>query len=201
MLLFLLQWLRRLSHVKILKWVTRFHPVYGAYSAPLKHKHQYWFGVLLLVRGILLVTFASTFGISNSINLLILLILGIVLLFYMTLVQPYKSAAILLLQSSCLINITVLSRFDIFAYTQPNKQALKEAAFGVSTRIVFIQFCANVLYSMAGSQCHHTCRKKQTGNESQENAKPMAAIAVNSSSVSLRDSIFEEPQKLLIDDP
>ena len=201
MLLFLLQWLRRLSYVKILKWVTRFHPVYDAYFAPLKHKHQYWFGVLLLVRGILLVTFASTFGISNSINLLILLILGIVLLFYMTLVQPYKSAAVLLLQSSFLINLTVLSGFDIFAYTQPNKQALKDIAFGVSTGIAFIQFCAVVFHSMAGSRYHRTCRKKQTGNESQENAEPMAAVVVNSSSVSLRDSIFEESQKLLIDDP
>ena len=85
-------------------------------------------------------TFASTFGISNSINLLILLILGIVLLFYMTLVQPYKSTTILLLQSSFLINLTILSGFDIFAYTQPNKQALKEVAFGVSTGIVFVQF-------------------------------------------------------------
>ena len=54
---------------------------------------------------------------------------------------------------------------------------------------------------MAGSQYHRTCRKKQTGNESHENAEPMAATAVNSGSVSLRDSVFEESQKLLIDDP
>ena len=200
--LFLLQWLRRLSHVRILKWVTRFHPVYDAYFAPLKHRHQYWFGVLLIVRGVLLVTFASTFGISNSINLLILLILGIVLLFYMALVQPYKSTALLLLQSSFVINLTLLSGFDIFAYTWPNTQALKEIAFGVSTGIAFVQFCAIVLYSMVGSHC--ACRKKQVDIEthnSNENANPLPTIAANNNSVSLRDSIFEESQKLLIDDP
>jgi predicted outer membrane repeat protein len=206
LLLFLLQWLRRLSHVKILKWVTRFHPVYDAYFAPLKHKHQYWFGVLLLVRGILLVTFASTFSISNTINLLILLTLGIVLLFYMTLVQPYKNTALLLLQSSFLVNLTFLSGFDIFAYTQPNKlkQILMEVAFGISAGIVFVQFCAIVLYSMFGSR--RIRRRKQIDNaaenrDSNENAEPMAAVVINSNSVSLRDSIFEESQKLLNNDP
>ena len=203
LLLLLLQWLRRLSHVKILQWVTRFHPVYDAYFAPLKHKHQYWFGVLLLVRGILLVTFASTFGISNSINLLILLILGIVLLFYMTLVQPYKNTALLLLQSSFLVNLTILSGFDIFAYTQPNKQTLMDVAFGISTGIVFVQFCVIVLHSMVESRCIFR-KRVEIDNEirdSNENAKPMAAVIVNSNSVSLRDSIFEESQKLLVDDP
>ena len=203
LLLLLLQWLRRLSHVKILQWVTRFHPVYDAYFAPLKHKHQYWFGVLLLVRGILLVTFASTFGISNSINLFILLILGIVLLFYMTLMQPYKNTALLLLQSSFLVNLTVLSGFDIFAYTQPNKQTLMDVAFGISAGIVFVQFCVIVLHSMIELQ--YICRKRvEIDNEirdSNENAKPMASVIVNSTSVSLRDSIFEESQKLLVDDP
>ena len=201
LLLFLLQWLRRLSHVKILKWVMRFHPVYDAYFAPLKHKHQYWFGVLLLARGILLVTFASTFGMPNTINLLLLLILGIVLLFYMTFTQPYKSAVILFLQSSFLINLIILSGFDIFAYTQPNKPALKEIAFGISTGIVFAQFCVIVLYSMVQSCC--TCRRRKAKNENHndsDNAEPMTAVAVNSHSVSLRDSIFEESQKLLTDD-
>ena len=40
-------------------------PLYDAYLAPLKHKHHYWFGALLLVRGILLVTFASSFTIPR----------------------------------------------------------------------------------------------------------------------------------------
>ena len=81
-------------------------------------------------------------------------------------------------------------------------QTLKEVAFGVSTGIVFVQFCAIVLYSTVGSWC--ICQTKQIGNESHdsnENAEPMAAIAVKNNSISLRDSIFEESQKLLIDDP
>ena len=198
LLLFLMQWLRRLTHFRLFKWITRFHPVYNAYFAPLKHKHQYWFGVLLLTRGILLVTFASTFGVSNTINLLLLLFLGIALLLFMTLVQPYKSVVILVLQSSFLINLTLLSGFVIFAYTHPNKLTLQAVAVGLSTGIVFLKFCGIVVYSVS-SRC--SCPRRQSGNESHSDnkAKSMAAV-IDSHSVSLRDSIFEESQTLLADD-
>ena len=74
-------------------------PFYDAHFAPIKDKHRYWFGVLLLTRGILLLTYGSTFAIPQNTSLLILLILGTVVLLYMTIVQPYKSTVILTLQS------------------------------------------------------------------------------------------------------
>ena len=40
LLLFLMQWLRRLPHVGIIKWIMRFHPLYDSYFAPLKPKHH-----------------------------------------------------------------------------------------------------------------------------------------------------------------
>ena len=73
--LFLVQWLRKLDQLRFLKWTNRFHPIYDAYFAPLKPKHYYWFGILLFARGVLLVTFASTFSVPDNINLLLLLIL------------------------------------------------------------------------------------------------------------------------------
>ena len=47
LLLLLLQWK---SHFRLLRWVPRLTPVYDAYIAPLKDKHHYWFGVLLVAR-------------------------------------------------------------------------------------------------------------------------------------------------------
>ena len=52
--------IRRISDFKLLKWIPRLNPVFDAYFAPLKNKHHYWFGVLLIVRGVLLVVFTAT---------------------------------------------------------------------------------------------------------------------------------------------
>ena len=147
LLLLTMQCLRRVTHIRVLKWMTRFHPVYDGYFAPLKHKHQYWFGVLLLARGVLLVTFASTFGISETINLLILLVLATVLLLYMTLVQPYRSTAVLFSQSIYMANLVLLSGFFFFSYTQSNGSTFQAAAIGLSTSLAFSQLCCIVLYA------------------------------------------------------
>ena len=115
------------------------HPVYDAYFAPLKHKHQYWFGVLLLMKEILLVTFA----IPQSINLLLLFVFTVSLLYYMCLVHPYKSSGIL---GSFILNILLLSGFYFFTYTQHNVQSTQQAiAIGLSTGAAFLRFSGIVL--------------------------------------------------------
>ena len=149
LLLFFMQWLRKISHFRFLKWTMRFHPVYDAYFAPLKHKHQYWFGLLLLTRGILLVTFASTFAVPRSTNLLLLLVLGTVLLLYMAIVCPYKSKVAFILQSSFLSNLVLLSGFVFFSYTQSAYQPTLQAyAIGLSVGIAFVKLCGIIVYAM-----------------------------------------------------
>ena len=198
--LFLIQWLRKLDKLKILKWINRFHPIYDAYLAPLKPKHQYWFGVLLLARGVLLVIFASTFGVPDTINLLLILILSVALLVYMTLVQPYLQAAVLALQTSFLINLTLLSGFVIFAYTQPNRATLLSASIGLSTGVAFLQFCAIVVYSIVAPRCSCLRRQSKVRGDNNVTEEPLPAV-VSSNSVSFRDSILEESQELLADVP
>ena len=41
LLLLLIQWIRKVSHYRLLRWTIRFNPFYDANFAPLKHKHQY----------------------------------------------------------------------------------------------------------------------------------------------------------------
>ena len=118
LLLLLIQWIRRISHCRLLKWTQRLNPFYDANFAPLKHKHQYWFGVLLLARGIIFVTFATNFSIPRDINLLVLLIFAGVLLFYTSAMSPYKSHALLAFQSSFFLNLCFLSGFIFFSQTR-----------------------------------------------------------------------------------
>ena len=54
LLLLFIQPLRRVSHLRPLKWISKLAPVFDAYFSPLKDKHQYWLGIMLLVRGILM---------------------------------------------------------------------------------------------------------------------------------------------------
>ena len=148
LLLFGMQWLRRISHFRLLRWLIRFHPVYEASFAPLKHKHHHWFGVLLLASGILLVTFVSSFAIPQSINLLLLLFCAIVLLYYMIIAHPYKSSKILIFQSSFFANLALLSGFIHLQGdgTQPTLQAV---AVGLSTGVAFLQFCGIIVHTYA----------------------------------------------------
>ena len=59
LLLFLMQWLRSVDHHGPLKFIGRYKPLYDAYFAPLKDKHHYWFGLLLLSQGLLLLVSPS----------------------------------------------------------------------------------------------------------------------------------------------
>ena len=154
--LLLIQWIRRISHLRFLKWTMRFYPFYDAYLAPLKPKHQYWFGVLLLARGVILVTFASAFEISQPINLLILLVFAGALLFYMLLVRIYKSQRILAFHSFCFLNLSLLSGFITFTHTRRNTDpTIQAAVVGLSIGFVFIQFCCIILHRVYALCCLH----------------------------------------------
>ena len=169
LLLLLAQWLRKLPKSRFAEWITQLHPVYDAYLAPLKHTHQYWFGVLLLVRGVLSVTFASTLGISAPINLFILLMLSIILLLYIAVVKPYNSAVVTFLQMSSIANLTALSGFFFFSYTQPNGADLRVIGVGLSTGAVFLKFCGIVLHAVMvkyhASKCSCSCKRKLVEEE------------------------------------
>ena len=203
LLLFLMQWLRTLPQRGLLKWVMQLHPFYDAYFAPLKHKHHYWLGALLLARGILLVTFISTFAIPQDINLLLLLIFGVSLLYYVTLNRPYKSSGILVLQSSYLVNLIILSGFIFFTCTQPNRPVLQSIAVGLSAGFAFLQFCGTVLHAVIIVWCCQGLKPRPY--ELEENNKPNNRVVCRAELVlsaaqsagGYRDSIFNESEPLL----
>ena len=142
LLLLLIQWIRKISHYRLLRWTTKFNPFYDANFAPLKHKHQYWFGVLLLARGTISVAFASNFSIPRDINLLILCIFVKLLPFYMFTMSPYKSHALLIFHGSLFVNLCFLSGFIIFSHTKSKiEPSMQTSAVVLSIGVAFLQFC------------------------------------------------------------
>ena len=87
----LIQCWRRISHIRLLRWINKFTPFYDAYFAPIKDKHQYWFGIQLLARGALLIVFTVTSSTSPLVGMLILVITLVMLFFYMSIKSVYKS--------------------------------------------------------------------------------------------------------------
>ena len=192
-----MQWLRRLPQRGIMKYVMRFNPLYEAYFAPLKHKHHYWFGALLLARGIVLVTFASSFAIPQDINLLLLLVLAVFLVYYMVLNRPYKSNGILILQSSYLINLILLSGFFFFAYRQPNGSTLQSVAIGLSTGLAFLQFCGTIIHAVIAPWCCKGPKQVHVQYDEDINEPSNHTRVGYSANDGYHDSIFNKSEPLL----
>lgn len=138
--LLLMQWLRKISHLKLLRWISRFSPVYDAYFAPLKDKHHYWFGVLLIVRGLLLVVFASTYSVYPNINYLFCLITSALLLCYSNYNRVYKRKLVQLTETFFFINLILIGGSEII------NQKTKYAVVYGSIFITLLAFCGVVIW-------------------------------------------------------
>ena len=151
--LLIYQNLQKISHFKIFRWVTNLKPFFDVHFAPFKPSHRYWFGVLLLARGVLLIIFSSTFATPKNTNLLLLLIIVLTLLLYMATIQPYRNKCILIIQSSFLVNILLLSAFVLYAETHENKYTLQTTTTGISIGVAFLQFCGIIICNVIRLCC------------------------------------------------
>ena len=140
--LLLIQCWRRISHLRLLRWINKFTPFYDAYFAPLKDKHHYWFGTLLLIRITLLISFTATSSISPFVSLLILLFTLVMFLFYTSIIPVYKSKLVCILESTSLLNLTFLVGSTL--YTKREETIFLE----VSIAFALIQFTVVVIISL-----------------------------------------------------
>ena len=161
LLLLFIQPLRRVSHLRPLKWINRLAPVYDAYFSPLKDKHQYWFGTMLLVRGVLLIILTITSGANPELNVLILLLLIAFLRFFISVQNVYKQMNVSVLESSTSLNLIVLSAGALYKWESIKSKTI---LLSVSIGIAFAQFCVIVVWSLIKpcSSAGWRCRQKQT---------------------------------------
>ena len=164
-------------------------PFFDVHFAPFKPAHRYWFGVLLLARGMLLIIFSSSYATPNNTNLLLLLITILILLLYMAIVQPYKNKRILVFQSSFFAKILFLGMFVAYAQTYNNQPTLKITAAGISVGVAFVQFCGIIIHSTV-VLCH--CKKNNThGNNAHVRLEEEPELEKDFSA-NYRDSIISD---------
>ena len=150
LVLFSVQWLRKKSHLKLLKWVSKLNPVFDAHLAPLEDKYHYWFGVLLIVRGILLVILTLTYTIYPEINYIMLLITASLLLMYSNYYGVYKNKLVQFNENFFLILLIVIGTTGIL------EQQARQIITYVSIGIGLLAFCGITI----GSRLFKLCTKK-----------------------------------------
>ena len=163
LLLLFIQPLRRVSNLRPLKWINKLAPVYDAYFSPLKYKHQYWFGIMLLVRGILLILLTVTSVENPELNVFALF-LFIALLFYLISIKNvYNQVDVRILESSTLLNLIILSSGTLYRW---DSYESRSKLLMVSIGITFAQFCVIVVWSLVKSclSAGWKCRRNQ-GND------------------------------------
>ena len=161
LLLLFIQPLRRVSHLRPLKWINKFAPVYDAYFSPLKDKHQYWFGAMLLIRGILLIVLTVTSAANPELNVFILFLFTTLLIFFISVNNVYKRMTVRVLESATLLNLIILSAGRLFQW-ESNES--KTVLLSVSIGIAFAKFCVIVVWSLI-KPCFRAslrCRQKQS---------------------------------------
>ena len=135
------------SH-KCFKWITRIVPLIETYFGPLKIAHYYWVGLLLLVRGVLLIMLTLTYTTLPSASLLGLVItLTLLLVFLAYTGRVYKNRFLSLLECSFFVNIHVLGISVIFIKLEVNNFS-QEVAVIISMTVAFIQFLGIICYHL-----------------------------------------------------
>ena len=149
LVLFSVQLLRRMSHPKLLKCVPNFDPVWDAHLAPLNHTHHYWFGILLIVRGVLLIILTLTYTVYPKINYIVLLITASLLLFYSNYHRVYKSRLVQLNESFFLFLLILIGATG--NHEEQTRRIIVYASVGVG----FLVFCGMIvgMSTLFGSWC------------------------------------------------
>jgi hypothetical protein len=133
--------IKHCSNIKYLKWINRLVPFFEPYFGPLKTSQFYWVGLLLVVRGILLIVLTLTYTTTPSASLLCLIIILTIL--FVTLVytgRVYQNWLLSLLECSFMVNLQVLGATILFIDLEQLSDTSKEVIMSTSAGIVFVQF-------------------------------------------------------------
>ena len=164
-LLFLfIQPLRRVSHLKQLNWINRLTPVYDAYLSPLKDKHQYWFGIMLLVRGILLLILTVSSIKNPELNVFTLSVVMTTLVVFMSVKKVYKQMNVRMLENAVLMNLIILSAGALYKWeSATSKMTLLDISIGVA----IVQFSVVIVWSFIKQlvSINSGCKKHESYNE------------------------------------
>jgi hypothetical protein len=117
---------------------VKLKPFLDSYFGPFKDKHRYWVGLLLLVRGVLFISFAATPTSHTEVDLLVTVAVVLGLLMYLSYVgRVYKKNYLSLLENSYLVNLGMLAAGTLYVSLSGGSQS---ALAYTSVGIAFSQF-------------------------------------------------------------
>ncbi len=155
------------SNFRVATLLVKLKPVFDAYFGPLKDKHRYWVGLLLLVRGILFAVYAATPTGTTNVDLLATAVAVLVLTIFPN-AGYYQKYHVTLLETSFLVNLGLLTVGTLYINTSGGSQA---ALASTSVGIAFVQFVALVLYH-AFTQLKATGWIRRLNERNHQQARP-----------------------------
>ncbi len=148
LLLIFSQWLQANSHLMIFSHINSRYvkPFLDAYHAPYTNKHRYWTGLMLLLRLVLfLISAVNALGDPN-INLLAVVTITVLILPTILGCRIYKTWSLGLLETSFIINLTILSLATLYIRASGGNQ---NAVTFTSVGIAFATFTGILIYHSA----------------------------------------------------
>ena len=138
-------YLQACSHrIRLFSWINKIKPFLDAYHAPYRSNGRYWTGLLLVTRGGLFVIFAVNAVGSDSFNILAICSVATALLALKR--QVYESCYIDAVESSFLLNLSVLSVATIYIRENGLGNASQAILSGLSVGIAFVTFLGIFLF-------------------------------------------------------
>ena len=133
---------------RLLRWLHKLRPLLDAYQKPYKDKFRHWPGVLLMVRVILLVTFACNANENSPLNLVAITITVLVLLLLCwNFRQVYKNYLLSITESFFLVNLGFLSSYTLFFKSPPLESKNRSLVIvNISVGLSFVAFCIILFY-------------------------------------------------------
>ena len=126
--------------------IPRLKPLIDAYLGPFKDRWRHWFGLRLLLLGIVNIIYA-TLGTDNpelALLLQLLFIIGFAL--YQAYVQPYKNMAIELLDLSFIANFIILTLASSYIISESYGKDDQKAVVSLMASISFVVFFGIISY-------------------------------------------------------
>ena len=199
LMLLLSRWLRKVP------CLTRFLPIFDSYFAPIKFKHHYWPGVLLIARAFLYLMKIIFFEHQATFALLIT---SVLLLSFTSVVYSYRSRIVFLLHCAFLANLIILSGGILYVNDTSTDSSMKGLqpvrAHNITVTAILIafgEFCVIVILSVVKSMPYtkisgffkkakyrQTLRRKGRTVTSKTTGYESSPVSYTT----LRDSIFEE---------
>ena len=140
--LLFIQPLKRVDHLRPLRWINNWKPLFDAYTGPLKDKYHYWIGVLLLAREVILVTSAIASALVPRVNLLVVAVTTALLSLH---TNMYKKWYLSLLEKSFLLNLSFLTCGLLYIDIVQDTVSKMAIAY-TSVSITFLQFVCVVFH-------------------------------------------------------